>query len=281
MFQNIWYQMGRAIVSFYARGIMHADIQLNKPLPKGAKIIAANHPCTNDPAFVTLITREHITILIKGSIFKLPLFGRSLRMAGHVPVLYGNGQAALEAGIRLLKAGRTVMIFPEGKISPEGGYHRAHTGVARLALATGAPVIPVGISLDQKKVRLVPTQIEGEQDTGTWYLKGPYAITVGQPVAFQGDPNDRENAQTVTGEVMRAITCLSEAGHRRLALTNPRLAWLPAPRISLARPRESAQSAWNDAWRAIQQTAQRVGRSPAFRTAESILVVLLMYIKHL
>lgn len=281
MFQNTWYQMGRAIVNFYARGIMHADIQLNTPLPKGAKIIAANHPSTNDPAFVTLITREHVTILIKGSLFKLPLFGRSLRMSGHVPVMCGNGQAALEAGIRLLKAGRTVMIFPEGEISPEGGYNRAHTGVARLALATGAPVIPVGISLDQKKVRLVPTQIEGEQDTGTWYLKGPYAITVGQPVTFRGDPNDRAHAQTVTGQVMQHITGLSEAGHRRLAAASPRPARLPLPQVSLARPKSTVRYAWKESWQAFKETAQKVGRSPAFRAVESMLVVWFMYVKHL
>ena len=281
MFQNTWYQMGRAIVSFYARGIMHADIQLDTPLPKGAKIIAANHPSTNDPAFVTLITREHVTILIKGSLFSMPLFGRSLRMSGHVPVMCGNGQAALEAGIRLLKAGRTVMIFPEGEISPDGGYNRAHTGVARLALATGAPVIPVGISLDQKKVRLVPTQIEGEQDTGTWYLNGPYAITVGQPVTFRGDPNDRNHAQTVTGQVMQRITRLSEAGHRRLAAAYSPPERLPMPQISLARPRSSVQYAWKETWQTFTQTAQRVGRSPAFRAVESMLVVWFMYVKHL
>lgn len=283
MFQNTWYQMGRSIVSMYARGIMRADIQYECPLPKGAKIIAANHPCTNDPAFVSLITREHVTILIKGNLFKLPLFGRSLRMAGHVPVIYGNGRAALEAGIKQLKAGRTVLIFPEGEISPDGGFNPAHTGVARLALATGAPVIPVGVSLNQKKVRLVLTQIEGEQETGAWYLKGPYALTVGRPLIFNGNPDDRSQTREVTGQIMQRITRLSHFGHQRLAsrLNAPRL----LPQVSLARPKAAAESAakfaWKGTWQAFKQSAQAIGRSPAFRAAESLLVLVLMYAKHI
>src|SRR5690348_7878823 len=132
MLQNFWYQLGRLIVDLYVRFVIRADIYHYSAMPKGAKIIAVNHPCTNDPAFVTTITHEQTTILIKDTLFKIPLFGKSLRMAGHVPVVSGNGRAALEAAIRLVKAGRTVMVFPEGEISPENGFHKAHTGVARL-----------------------------------------------------------------------------------------------------------------------------------------------------
>jgi 1-acyl-sn-glycerol-3-phosphate acyltransferase len=278
MFQNTWYQMGRAIVNFYARGIMHVDIHLDCALPKGAKIIAANHPCTNDPAFVTLITREHVTILIKGSLFKLPLFGHSLQMAGHVPVIQGKGQAAVEAGIRLLKAGRTVMIFPEGEISPEGGFHRAHSGLARLALATGAPVIPVGISLNQKKVHRVVTQVDGDEDVGTWYLKGPYALTVGQPMVFNGCPDDRDQVQQVTGTVMQHIARLSQSGHRRLALRDA----APAPRVPqvVTAPKAAAQFAWKGAQQTWLQGIQAIGRSPVFRTFESLAVLVLMFFRH-
>src|SRR5512144_1984932 len=98
MLQNTWYQMGRSIVDLYVRFVLKADIHQPTPLPKGAKIIAVNHPSTSDPAFVTVLTREQSTILIKETLFNVPLFGRSLRMAGHVPVVAGNGRAALEAG---------------------------------------------------------------------------------------------------------------------------------------------------------------------------------------
>ena len=82
------------------------------------------------------------------------VLGRYLRAAGHIPVITGNGRAAFEEAKRLLGAGQTVTIFPEGSISPlEGGFYPARTGVARLALSTGAPVIPVGIHLDRERIQ--------------------------------------------------------------------------------------------------------------------------------
>ena len=109
---------------------------------------------------------EPMSILITESCFKLPGLGAFLRAAGHVPVVSGSGKAALDEGIRLLRAGRTVGIFPEGVLSPldqlgRGGCYAPHTGVARLALATGAPVIPVGISLDPARIVFRDTLIDG------------------------------------------------------------------------------------------------------------------------
>src|SRR5512144_1260302 len=114
MFQKTWYMLGRNIVDPYVSNVMKADIHYKAALPEGPKIIAVNHPSTNDPAFVTALFKEQVSILILETLFKVPLFGRSLRMAGHVEVMMGNGRAALEEGIRLVKSGRSVMIFPEG-----------------------------------------------------------------------------------------------------------------------------------------------------------------------
>jgi len=273
MFQYLWYQMGRAIVYFYVRFILRADIHRQCSLPKGAKIIVANHPSTNDPAFVTLVTNEQATILIKDTLFKVPLFGRSLRMAGHVPVVAGKGRAALEEGIRLLKAGRTIVIFPEGEISPEGGFNKFHTGAARLALATGAPVIPVGISLNQRRLRLVHTRVEGQMETGCWYLKGPYGMTIGKPITFQGDVADCEHVRMVTGQLTRHVAHLSRCSEMRLCTDR-------TPRLSTASPKTAVQVVWKGTWITTRQYFQAVTRSAAFRAAESMLVVLLMYMRH-
>lgn len=220
MLQNTWYQIGRSFVNLYVRGVLRANIVHEAPLPSGAKILAVNHPSTNDPAFVTVLVKEQASILIRETLFKVPVFGRSLRMAGHVPVVAGNGRAALEEGIRLLKAGRTIIIFPEGEISPESGPLKPHTGIARLALLTGAPVIPVGISLDHKQVRIVQTKVEGKLEPSAWYLHGPYAMTVGAPQVYQGDVEDRDRVRTVTGQIMGSIVALSQKGQARLALAH-------------------------------------------------------------
>jgi 1-acyl-sn-glycerol-3-phosphate acyltransferase len=231
MFQNAWYQLGRSLVKAYVQHVLRANIVQEHKLPRGAKILAANHPSTSDPAFITVLVEEQTSILIKEALFKVPVFGRSLRAAGHIPVIRGNGRAALEEGLRLLKAGRTIIIFPEGEISPESGPLKPHTGVARLALCSGAPVIPVGISLDHKLVRFVPTRVEGEDEPSAWYLHGPYAMTVGKPIPFHGDVTDHEQVRRVTGEIMEKIVSLREIGQRRLE-TAQRQAALKAAQAS-------------------------------------------------
>jgi 1-acyl-sn-glycerol-3-phosphate acyltransferase len=276
MFQNAWYQIGRGIVSVFVRGVLRADIYQPAPMPKGAKILVVNHPSTSDPAYVTVLTKEQTTILIKETLFKVPLFGRSLRMAGHVPVVAGKGQAALEAGIRLLNAGRTVVIFPEGEISPENAFHKAHSGAARLALATGAPVIPIGISLEYKKLRQIHTTVDGKREVSSWYLHGPYAMTVGEPLAFQGDVEDREQVHQVTGQIMQQIGLLCQHSRRRLSnRALQRASKTPAPR--LATPKAAARAAWNSTRLAFQQPARVLTRSAAFRAIESMLLLALMY----
>jgi 1-acyl-sn-glycerol-3-phosphate acyltransferase len=277
MLQNVWYQIGRSIVALYARGVLRPDIHRYAPLPKGAKIIAVNHPSTSDPAFVTVLTREQTTILIKETVFKVPLFGRSLHMAGHVPVVAGKGQAALEASIRLLRAGRTVVVFPEGEISPEGGYHRPHTGAARLALATGAPVIPVGISLNPKKIHQIHATIDGKAETTCWYLHGPYAMTVGDPVCYQGSADDHERVRSVTGQIMQQIAVLRGQGDIRLKHRAPKR----APHLGLATPNTTFHVAYQGTWLAFQQYARLLMRSAIYKTVESGLLSLLTIAREL
>ncbi len=106
--------------------------------------------------------------MIDDRLFKVPVFGACLRRMGHVPVVPGEGHTAVEAAQALLKAGRTVAIFPEGAISPlDGGFHQPRTGAARLALSTGVPVIPVGVYLDRSHIRRFETSIDGTPAVGT------------------------------------------------------------------------------------------------------------------
>jgi 1-acyl-sn-glycerol-3-phosphate acyltransferase len=132
-------------------------------------------------------------------------------------VIHGNGRAALEEAVQLLEKGRTVIIFPEGAISPlEGGFHRAHTGIARMALRTGVPVVPVGIGLDRERIRLVETEVDGKTEVGTWYLSGPYAMTVGEPMVFEGDVEDREYVREVSTQIMERIIQLAHRSTARV-----------------------------------------------------------------
>jgi 1-acyl-sn-glycerol-3-phosphate acyltransferase len=147
----------------------------------------------------------------------VPLFGRYLHMAGHVPVVNGNGRQAFEAAKRLLGTGQSIAIFPEGAVSPlEGGLHRPRTGAARLALSTGAPIVPVGIHLQRERVHVVESRYSGISAAGTWYLRGPYSMTVGKPMTFVGDVEDRAYVQTVSERIIRRIARLAQQSACRI-----------------------------------------------------------------
>ncbi len=208
--RELWYQLGRGIVWLYARLLLRLEIRSERPLPKGAKILALNHPSTTDPILATLLTGERVSVLITEVLFRVPVVGQSLRFTRHIEVVYGNGQKALDEAAARLKAGGTVMIFPEGVVSPaEGGFNKVHSGVGRLALATGAPVIPVGVHLDHKRVVPIDSTVKGVKETGRWYWQGPYTMTVGRPVVYGGDAADRDYVQFVSRDIMRRIIFLA------------------------------------------------------------------------
>jgi 1-acyl-sn-glycerol-3-phosphate acyltransferase len=212
-----WYEVGRAVVRLYSNLFYDLHVHYKSKLPPGPKIVACNHPSTVDPILLTLVTPEQMSILITERLFKVPVCGPSLRFTGHIEVPVVNGRPALLEGIRALQEGRTLGIFPEGDISPAyGGCCPAHTGVARLALASGSPVIPVGIALEPSRLWRRDTIVDGLRDEAAWYISGPYAITVGEPLTFSGDPNDRALGRAVTDDVMQHITALSAESARRL-----------------------------------------------------------------
>ena len=217
MLEKITIWSGRMMARLYASMLLKMDVQWRAPLPAGPKIIAVNHPTTTDPFLMMGWASEPLHILITEMCFKMPALGRFLRQAGHVPVADGNGRAALEQAVKLLQAGRSVAIFPEGALSPlEGGVCPAHTGVARLALITGAPVIPVGICLRRENIYFRKTTVDGKTEIARWYLHGPYAVTVGEPIRFKGSVEDRELVRSVSQHIMQRISLLARESAQRI-----------------------------------------------------------------
>ena len=216
-FGQAWFEVGRSMAALYSSLFFDLDLHYRSVLPAGPKILVANHPSTIDPVLLTLVVPEQTSILITERLFKVPLFGRSLRLTGHIEVLLENGRPAMEESIRFLKQGRTLGVFPEGDISPaEGGCARPHTGAARLALLSGAPVIPVGIALEPHRLWRRVTTVRGMTDTAAWYLSGSYFITIGSPVTFQGNVEDRECVHSVTDQIMQLIDVVTAESSRRL-----------------------------------------------------------------
>jgi 1-acyl-sn-glycerol-3-phosphate acyltransferase len=206
-------------VDLYARLALKMDVAQSGDWPDGPKIIAANHPTTTDPFLLLTAVPEQMSILVTGMAFEVPGFGGYLRSAQHIPVHQGRGRLAIEQAVEQLERGRTIGIFPEGALSPLAGglgFHRAHTGVARLALRTGAPVIPVGICLDPARIRQTRVEAGGKSETARWYLNGPYAVTVGKAIHLDGEIEDWATVRSASQYVMREIARLARQSDQRI-----------------------------------------------------------------
>ncbi|MFD8494367.1 lysophospholipid acyltransferase family protein [Amycolatopsis sp. NPDC059657] len=176
----------------------------------GPVIFAANHRAALDTGVIALTAPRPVSFLGKAEYFTgTGLKGRAmagfLTGLGYVPVERGNAQAglaALEAARKVLDAGGAFGIYPEGTRSLDGRLHRGHTGVGALALATGALVVPVGI-----------TGTEGLQPRGERIPRRAHVtVRFGEPMDFaRYDGMDASPAirRAVTDEIMYTILNLS------------------------------------------------------------------------
>jgi 1-acyl-sn-glycerol-3-phosphate acyltransferase len=205
MFKEILYKVSRTLIQGYARLMLRMDVDLRSALPAGPVLFAANHPSTTDPILIHLISRKPMSVMITSKVFSIPFLGAFMRKMDQICVTPGQGENVLEQARQTIKAGRSVTIFPEGLISPAGGgFNPPRSGAARLALSSGVPVIPIGIFLNDKGCRRIPTTFEGEPDIITWYLHGPYAITIGKAMHFHGDATDKDFVRKVSEISCRA-----------------------------------------------------------------------------
>mgnify|MGYP001054891827 FL=1 len=208
--------VSKPVVKTYADTMLDMDVHQKSPFPVGAKIIAPNHPSTTDPFFVAAMLGHQSFIMIKDVLFNVPVLGEYLRRSGHIEVAAGRGQEAIDIALQHLALGHTIMIFPEGKVSPiGGGYNKVRSGVARLAIASGAPVYPVGIHLNKARIQAIKSVVKGRDETGYWYLRGPYTITVGKPLRFIGDIDDHDLVRETARQVMLKIMRLAYESEQR------------------------------------------------------------------
>lgn len=216
---NYLYRTGRQLVRLYASLLMRFDVHFHTPLPSGPKIFVANHPSATDPFLIHLLSYDEINVLLTGKAFRVRLFGVFLRRVNEICVPLEAPAQALATAQERLAAGRSVAIFIEGRISPgESGFLPPRTGAARLALETGLPVVPVGIYLRRDWRLNIQSKIAGQDSEALWYLYGPYFVTVGSPMVWQGDVQDRLLVRQIAGEMMEQIKELareSEARYQR------------------------------------------------------------------
>ncbi|UFR00576.1 1-acyl-sn-glycerol-3-phosphate acyltransferase [Streptomyces sp. Go40/10] len=142
-----------ALVPVFSDTSVSGARHLAQPPGRGY-VLAANHTSFFDPVLL-LGTLHRLgqrpAVLATAGLWRVPLLGRALTREGHVPVHRGSRRApdALRAAADALAAGRGVLVYPEGGLPRYRASHdrppgRLKSGVVRLALSTGAPVIPVG-----------------------------------------------------------------------------------------------------------------------------------------
>jgi 1-acyl-sn-glycerol-3-phosphate acyltransferase len=176
----------------------------------GPAILASNHLSYADWLFMPLTIPRRVTFVAKTEYFTTPgikgwFQRRFFSGSGQVPIDRSGADAAagaLLAAERILGEGELFGIYPEGTRSPDGRLYRGKTGVARLALETGVPVVPVAV---------LGTDVVAPpgKKFGTFIRPG---VRFGRPLDFsryEGMENDRFILRAITDEIMYEIMRLS------------------------------------------------------------------------
>ena len=145
--------IGFCAVFFYPVGWLSARprfVGLEHVPRTGGAVLAANHISHIDPIYSALavhLARRVPRFLAKDSLWRVPVLGTVLRSTGQIPVFRGtaDAKASLREGTAALENGKVLVVYPEGTISRDPAHWPMHprTGVARLALAADAPVVPM------------------------------------------------------------------------------------------------------------------------------------------
>jgi 1-acyl-sn-glycerol-3-phosphate acyltransferase len=177
---------------------------------EGPAIIASNHLSFSDSIFMPLMVKRKVTFVAKSEYFTgKGVKGWLIKMffvgTGTIPVDRSGGraaQAAIDTGLRVLREGNLFGIYPEGTRSPDGRLYRGKTGVARLSLESGSPVVPV-VMLNADEI----------QPPGKVLPKiKRVRIRFGPPLDFSryaGLAGDRFVERAVTDEIMYELMELS------------------------------------------------------------------------
>ena len=205
---NIWYQLAywpvRTVFGVLTSPRYRGGEHLTVP---GGVIVASNHVSHADPFVLAVFVHRYgrpARFLAKAELFRVPVVGRILRGACQIPVYRDTDDAssALRDAVSALQAGHAVMIYPEGTITkdPDLWPMAARTGVARLALESGAPVVPVA--------QWGPQRIGERLRRRRPPLRVRVDVVAGPPIDLsryaQGEPTSAE-LQAATAEVMTAI----------------------------------------------------------------------------
>jgi 1-acyl-sn-glycerol-3-phosphate acyltransferase len=201
------YWVVKAILTPLLRFFFRVRVEGAEHVPAdGPAILASNHLSFSDSFFLPMVLRRRVTFVAKAEYFEDPKTAWFFRAVGQIPIKRSGGsasQGALDAATDVLAGGGLFGIYPEGTRSPDGRLYRGHTGVARLALQQGVPVLPVA---------MVGTREAQPIGQAMPNLFRPVTIRIGRPLSFerlQERSADPMVLRQVTDEVMFELRALS------------------------------------------------------------------------
>ena len=203
---NGWWRAGVAIVGPALRLLFRIRWAGVERIPRGGPaILAANHASALDGIVLAYVVARHrgrpTRYLVAAEFFARRFHGFWLRTFKQIPIRRGMGDSgALDEAVATVRAGAIAGIFPEGTVNPDAGgpMLRGRTGVARIAIAAGSPVIPVGIWGTQ--ARWPRTGLTFRRP-----LRPAVALAFGPPIEPKGDPSSLDDIQAFTALVMTRI----------------------------------------------------------------------------
>ena len=174
---------------------------------EGPVILASNHLSFIDSFFIPLLVPRRMVYLGKADYFDSWKTRWFMKIAGVIPVRREGGsasEAAIQAGVDALKTGALIGIYPEGTRSPDGRLYRGKTGVGRMALEAGVPVVPIAV---RGTTEIMPI---GARFPKT--IPGRVRVQFGKPLRFDrfhDRPKDRFVLRSVTDEILYEIMMMS------------------------------------------------------------------------
>ncbi len=206
------YTLGRYTAAPVLRGLFRPWTAGLEHIPQtGPAILASNHLSACDSLFLPIVSPRAVTFWAKAEYFaadgvKGRVTAAVMRGLRQIPVERGNGRAALTAldvALAVLRSGGLFGIYPEGTRSPDGRLYRGRTGIARIVLEAGVPVVPVAM-IGTDRVQPIGTPVPR--------LGHTFGIRVGAPLDYSAHldgPRNPKLLRAITDDIMDHICRLS------------------------------------------------------------------------
>ena len=199
---NAWWRVGIPIVTPIERLLFGVRIDGTEHVPaRGPAILAFNHVSVLDGPVLAIETARRLgresRFLVASEQFSRPLVGWILRRYDQIPIRRGQGDTgALDEAIATIRRGALAAVSPEGRVNDDGvvALQRLRRGLARIALPTGAPIVPVGIWGTQRRYPR-----SGFTVRRPWRPK--LGLAFGPPLLPEGDAEAPEDVEALTERV--------------------------------------------------------------------------------